>query len=140
MSFQNKSQHTCVSSLPESLPLPRFNLELDLTVESPKLGPIPGHAVEIGGSSISAVLKGELNVGEKTAMCLNLPFGPVNIHAVVRDRRDFRHDFEFINFQWPEDVLKKGSRDAVGYFRLLLILAYTAGYTAGMGQAARAQA
>src|SRR5579863_8877569 len=73
----------------------RFILEVDVTVRSPTLGLIPGVSIEMSESGLSATLPMEVPVGETVDLRINLPLGPVEQRAVVRNRDAFRHGFEF---------------------------------------------
>jgi hypothetical protein len=73
----------------------RFILEVDVTVRSPTLGLIPGMSIEMSESGMSAILPVEVPVGETVDLRINLPLGPVDRRAVVRNRNAFRHGFEF---------------------------------------------
>jgi hypothetical protein len=72
-----------------------FKLEVGVTVRSPTLGLIPGVSIEISESGVSATLPVEVPVGETVHLRINLPLGPVDQRAVVRNRDAFRHAFEF---------------------------------------------
>jgi len=73
----------------------RFNLEVDVTVRSPTLGLIPGMSIEMSESGMSATLPVEVPVGETVDLRINLPLGPADQRAIVRNRDAFRHGFEF---------------------------------------------
>jgi hypothetical protein len=86
---------------------PRFRLEVDITVHSVVGGPMPGHTLEISEVGISALLPVELPVGEFVGLDINLPFGPVSVRAVVRDRNVFRHGFEFVQPIPAQDLITR---------------------------------
>jgi len=73
----------------------RFKLEVDVTVRSPTLGLTPGISIEMSESGMSATLPVEVPLGETVDLRINLPLGPVEQRAVVRNRDAFRHGFEF---------------------------------------------
>ena len=73
----------------------RFKLEVDVTVRSPTFGLIPGMSIEMSKSGMSATLPVEVPVGETVDLRINLPRGPLDRRAVVRNRSAFRHGFEF---------------------------------------------
>ena len=73
----------------------RFRLGVDVTVHSKTLGLIPGMTIEVSEAGMSAILPVELPVGETVELHINLPFGEVDMQAVVRERNAFRHGFEF---------------------------------------------
>ena len=72
-----------------------FKMEVDVTVRSRTLGPIPGMTIELSESGMSAILPVEVPVGETVSLHINLPLGSVDQRAVVRNRAAFRHGFEF---------------------------------------------
>jgi len=73
----------------------RFKLEVDLTVRSKRLGPIPGFSIDISESGMSATIPVELRIGEDVELHINLPIGSLDVQAFVRNRNAFRHGFEF---------------------------------------------
>jgi len=73
----------------------RFKLEVDVTVRSPTLGLIPGVSIDMSESRMSATLPVEVPVGQPMDLRINLPLGPVDRRAVVRNRDAFRHGCEF---------------------------------------------
>jgi hypothetical protein len=84
----------------------RFKLEVDVTVRSTRLGPIPGFSIEISESGISATLPIELRVGETVELHINLPFRSVDVQAVVRNRNAFRHGFEFADHNVARQLIE----------------------------------
>jgi PilZ domain-containing protein len=74
---------------------PRFKLGVDVMVRSKTLGLIPGTIIEISEAGMSAILPVELALGETLELHVNLPFGSVDVQAVVRNRNAFRYGFEF---------------------------------------------
>jgi hypothetical protein len=75
---------------------PRFKIEVDIIVNSRTCGMLKGHTVDISESGISAILRIEVPVGEAVELDFTLPFGPVKIYAVVRQRSAFRYGFQFM--------------------------------------------
>jgi|HubBroStandDraft_5_1064220.scaffolds.fasta_scaffold458053_1 hypothetical protein len=73
----------------------RFKLEVDLTVRSKRLGPIPGFSIDISESGMSATIPVELRIGEDVELHIKLPIGSLDVQAFVRNRNAFRHGFEF---------------------------------------------
>jgi hypothetical protein len=84
---------------------PRFQLEVDVTVQSKRLGPVPGFSIEISESGMSATLPVELRIGEPVDLHINLPFGSVDVQAVVRNRNAFRHGFEFADHKSARQLI-----------------------------------
>jgi hypothetical protein len=74
---------------------PRFNLEVEIKIQSRTCGTLKGHTVDMSESGISAILKIEVPLGELVELEFTLPFGPVTIYALVRQRSAFRYGFQF---------------------------------------------
>jgi hypothetical protein len=74
----------------------RFRLYVDVIVHSPSLGYVSGRTLEISERGLSATLPRELPVGETVELDPKLRIGPVNVRATVRNRKAFRHGFEFV--------------------------------------------
>ena len=73
----------------------RFYLDTEVTVLSPSGRRTPAQSLEISESGMSAILPVQLDLNEVVQLAFRLPFGPVEISAVVRHRTAFRHGFEF---------------------------------------------
>ena len=56
---------------------------------------IPGIALEISQSGLSAILPEELSVGEEVEFAIQLPGGALRASALVRNKAMFRYGFEF---------------------------------------------
>jgi hypothetical protein len=89
---------------------PRFKVEVDITVGSKTCGMLTGHTVDISESGISAMLKLEVPLGEVVELKFTLPFGPVNIYALVRQRSAFRYGFQFVESNSLEQVIARTCR------------------------------
>jgi hypothetical protein len=57
---------------------------------------VRGHTVDISESGISAMLRVEVPIGEVVRLEFELPFGPVEVHALVRQRIAFRYGLQFV--------------------------------------------
>jgi hypothetical protein len=75
---------------------PRFKIEVDISIDSRTCGVLKGYTVDISESGISAMLKLEVPLGEVVQLEFTLPFGPVKIYALVRQRNAFRYGFQFV--------------------------------------------
>ncbi|MFZ0145767.1 MAG: PilZ domain-containing protein [Candidatus Sulfotelmatobacter sp.] len=84
---------------------PRFKIEVDITVDSHTCGLLKGHTVDISESGISAMLRLEVPLNEVVELTFTLPFGPVKIHAVVRQRSAFRYGFQFMESNFLEQII-----------------------------------
>ena len=56
---------------------------------------VRGHTVDISESGISAMLRVEVPIGEVVRLESELPDGPVEVHAMVRQRNAFRYGMQF---------------------------------------------
>ena len=74
----------------------RFRLDVEVKIQSPSMGPVPGQTLDISDRGLSATLPVELPVEEVVELNLNLRIGVVNVHATVRNRNAFRHGFQFV--------------------------------------------
>jgi hypothetical protein len=86
--------------------LPRFKLEVEITVISHTCGRLKGYTVDISELGISAMLNIEVPVGEVVELNFNVPLGPVAIYAMVRQRSAFRYGFQFIASNCMREVIK----------------------------------
>jgi hypothetical protein len=73
----------------------RLQWEVEVTIRS-KEGLLPGRALDISESGMSAILPVELQVGEIVDLTIKLPITLATAHAVVRNRNVFRHGFELL--------------------------------------------
>jgi hypothetical protein len=72
---------------------------------------LKGHTVDISESGISAMLKMiEVPLGEVVELDFTLPFGPVMIYAVVRQRNAFRYGFQFLESSFMSEVIRSTCR------------------------------
>jgi hypothetical protein len=72
---------------------------------------LKGHTVDISESGISAMLKMiEVPLGEVVELDFTLPFGPVTIYAVVRQRNAFRYGFQFLESNFMSEVIRSTCR------------------------------
>jgi hypothetical protein len=90
---------------------PRFKLEVDITITSRTSGELKGRTVDISESGIAAVLTVEAPLGEVVELNFTLSFGPVTIHAMVRQRNAFRYGFEFIDPDFVPEFIRRTCRD-----------------------------
>jgi hypothetical protein len=94
---------------------PRFNIEVNIRIHSPTCGSLRGHAVDISESGISAMLKPEVPLDGVVELDFTLPFGPVTIYAVVRQRNAFRYGFQFLESNAGNEVIRYTCRQlAIG--------------------------
>jgi hypothetical protein len=74
----------------------RFRLYADVMIHSPSLGYVSGKTLDISERGLSATLARELPVGETVELEPKVRIGPVNVRATVRNRKAFRHGFQFV--------------------------------------------
>jgi hypothetical protein len=86
-----KAQHRIESRL-----YPRFKLHANLKIHSGAGELLSGYALDISESGLSAMLPIEVAMGEVVELDFELPLGPVNVRAVVRERNAFRYGFQFV--------------------------------------------
>ncbi len=75
---------------------PRYGLEVAIRVYPRNASVVRGHTVDISESGISAMLRVEIPVGEIVRLEFDLPDGPVEAHAMVRQRNAFRYGLQFV--------------------------------------------
>jgi hypothetical protein len=74
----------------------RFKLYFGVKIDSPSTGSVSGRTLDISDHGLSAMLPVELPIGEVVGLDLTLRIGRVNVRATVRDRKTFRHGFQFV--------------------------------------------
>lgn len=74
----------------------RFKMYVEVKIHSPSMGSVSGKTLEISERGLSATLPIELPVGEVVELEPKLRIGWVNVLAAVRDRKAFRHGFQFV--------------------------------------------
>jgi hypothetical protein len=89
---------------------PRFKIEVDINVKSKTCGILQGHTVDISESGLSAMLRIEVPLGEVVELDFTLPFGPVTIYAIVRQRNAFRYGFQFVESNTAHEVIQMTCR------------------------------
>jgi len=89
---------------------PRFHLKVDIKVNSRTCGVLKGRTVDISESGVSAMLTIEVPIGELVELEFTLPFGPVKIFALVRQRVAFRYGFRFVESNAIHEVIRPTCR------------------------------
>jgi len=90
---------------------PRFKIEVDIAINSKTCGRLTGHSVDISESGISAMLRIEVPLGEVVELDFTLPFGPVTIYAIVRQRIAFRYGFQFMESTTAHEIIQTTCRN-----------------------------
>jgi hypothetical protein len=86
---KNRSAIIPVRTIPEGRRQPRFEIEVDITINSRTCGMLKGHTVDISESGVAAMLRIEAPLGEVVELDLTLPCGPVKVQAIGRQRKHF---------------------------------------------------
>ncbi|MFZ0772741.1 MAG: PilZ domain-containing protein [Candidatus Sulfotelmatobacter sp.] len=110
MEAQNQPATGLSKELADARRQPRFKLEVDIRIDSKTCGVLQGHSVDISESGISAMLKLEVPVGELVELQFTLPFGPVAVYAIVRQRNAFRYGFQFVESHSAQPVIQATCR------------------------------
>jgi hypothetical protein len=76
---------------------PRYKLEVSIRVYPRNANVVRGQTVDISESGISVMLRVEIPMGELVRLEFELPDGPVEAHAMVRQRNAFRYGLQFID-------------------------------------------
>lgn len=93
MEARNQSA-TSRPGTPDAHRLPGFRLEVDTKINTKTCG--AGATVDISDSGVSALLKLEVPLGEFVGLPFMLPYGPVTVYAVVRQRSAFCYGLPFV--------------------------------------------
>jgi hypothetical protein len=110
MEAQNQAVPNPGCRIPENRHQPRFKFDVDVKIDSKTSGVLKGHTVDISESGISAMLRLEVPLGELVELHFSLPFGPVHIYAMVRQRSAFRYGFQFADSQAALETIKTACR------------------------------
>ena len=90
---------------------PRYKLEVEVRVYPRNAAVVRGHSVDISESGISAMLRVEVPVGEVVRLEFSLPLGPVEVHALVRQRNAFRYGLQFVEEGAGQGVVARTCRE-----------------------------
>ncbi|MFY9792454.1 MAG: PilZ domain-containing protein [Candidatus Sulfotelmatobacter sp.] len=110
MEAQNQAATAPVRDLPDARRQPRFKLDVDIRINTKTCGVLMGRTVDISESGISALLKLEVPVGEFVELQFTLPFGPVTVYAIVRQRNAFRYGFQFVESNAVHEIIQTTCR------------------------------
>jgi len=83
----------------------RFKLEVGIRVYPRDCPVVRGDTVDLSESGISAMLRVEVPVGELVRLEFSLPFGNVEVLAMVRQRNAFRYGFQFVEASSAGDAI-----------------------------------
>jgi hypothetical protein len=89
---------------------PRFKIEVEIAIHSKSCGLVKGRTIDISESGISAMVALELPLSELVELDFTLPFGPVTMYAVTRQRNAFRYGFQFAESNSLEEIIRPTCR------------------------------
>jgi c-di-GMP-binding flagellar brake protein YcgR len=110
MEIQNSIAVNSLRNFVDARRKPRFKLEVDINIYTRTNGLLRGYTVDISESGISAMLRIEVPLGELVELDFTLPFGPVTIYAMARQKRAFRYGFQFLELDAMEQVIQSTCR------------------------------
>jgi hypothetical protein len=90
---------------------PRFGLDVPLRIHFQKGELILGRTVDISESGVSVMVPLEMSIGQQIELDFKLPYGPVNVHAIVKNKRAFRYGLEFLLTDKERTIIKRGCMD-----------------------------
>ena len=88
----------------------RFKIEVAIRVYPRDSPVVRGDTVDLSESGISAMLRIEIPVGEIVRLEFTLPFGDVDVLAMVRQRSAFRYGFQFVDTSSAQDIIGRTCR------------------------------
>jgi PilZ domain len=74
----------------------RFKLDVEVKIISPSKGSFSGQTLDLSDHGVSATLPFELPIGEVVELDFTWRIGRMNVFAIVRNRKEFRFGFEFV--------------------------------------------
>ncbi len=89
---------------------PRFKLETAIRIYARNRAVVRGKTVDVSESGISAMLLEEVPLDELVRLEFALPFGEVQVHAMVRQRNAFRYGFQFVENLPASDIIGRTCR------------------------------
>ncbi|HEV3308265.1 MAG TPA: PilZ domain-containing protein [Candidatus Sulfotelmatobacter sp.] len=110
MEAQNQFATSVAQEMIEARRQPRFKINVDIKIDSKTCGLLQGQTVDISESGISAMLKLEVPIGELVELQFTLPFGPVKVYALVRQRNAFRYGFQFVESHAVHEIIQAACR------------------------------
>jgi PilZ domain len=72
---------------------------------------ILGRTVDVSESGMSAIVLLEMSIGQPIELDFKLPCGPVNVHAIVKNKNAFRYGLEFVLTDKERMAIKRGCRE-----------------------------
>jgi len=90
---------------------PRFGLDVPLRIHFRKGELILGRTVDISESGMSVMVLLEMSIGQPIELDFKLPYGPVNVHAVVKNKNAFRYGLKFLLTDEERTIIRRGCRE-----------------------------
>jgi hypothetical protein len=97
--------------MPDNRHRPRFKLEIPVRIYPRNSSVVRGNTVDISESGIAVMLLEEVPLGEIVRLEFTLELGPVEVHAVVRQRNAFRYGFQFLEAGAMSDLIARACRE-----------------------------
>jgi hypothetical protein len=111
MELRNQVGVSATQPLVDARRSPRYKLDIEIRVYPRNRFVVHGRTVDISESGISAMLLVEVPLGEVVRLEFSLPFGDVQVHAMVRQRVAFRYGFQFVEASSAQDVIGRTCRE-----------------------------
>ena len=89
----------------------RFKIEVAIRVYPRGCPVVRGYTVDLSESGVSAMLRIEVPVGEVVRLEFELPYGEVELLAMVRQRNAFRYGFQFVEVNAAREVIGRTCRE-----------------------------
>jgi hypothetical protein len=90
---------------------PRFVLDVPLRIHFRMGEVISGRTVDISESGMSVMVPLGITIGQEIELDFQLPCGPFNVQAVVKNKNAFRYGLEFVLTDKERTIIKRGCRD-----------------------------
>ncbi len=90
---------------------PRFKLDVEIRVYPRNEPVVRGYTVDISESGIGAMLREEVPLNEVVRLEFTVPLGPVEVHALVRQRNAFRYGFQFLESDSAHELIARTCRE-----------------------------
>ena len=72
---------------------------------------ILGRTVDISESGMSVMVLLEMSIDQPIELDFKLPCGPVNVHAIVKNKNAFRYGLKFLLTDEERTIIKRGCRE-----------------------------
>ena len=89
---------------------PRFRFDAELRIYLREQEVIRAQTVDISESGVAAMLKDEIPLNQLVRLEFSVPFGDVEVHALVCQRNAFRYGFQFIPSNPAQQLIERTCR------------------------------